>query len=280
MLSLKDRRRSAVFIAAEIEEAGGQPISAQTIRHTLHQIGMHGCHPRKKPLLKTIHKKACKQFDEDMSTKHMSYGLMRWRLIGLFPMASSMCSVDQVRGTKISVSCLLSSMMGECHGLGLHGELYFIEGNMNSNMYCEILQLSMIPSLQKLGRRAVLQHDNDPQNTSKTTTALLLRVKVMDWPSMSPDLNPIEHLWGILKRKVEVRNVSNIRQLRNVVMEEWKSNPVATCEALVNSIPRRVKAVLDNDGGHTKYWPLTWCMLILTTFPKGCTHLCWLGFSF
>ena len=132
------------------------------------------------------------------------------------------------------------------------GELYFIEGNMNSNIYCEILQQSMIPSLQKLGSRAVFQHDNDPKHTSKTTIALLkrLRVKVMDWPSMSPDLNPIEHLWGILKWKVEV---CKVWQLCDVVMEEWKSIPVATCEALVNSMPRRVKAVLDNDSGPTKY---------------------------
>ena len=154
------------------------------------------------------------------------------------------------------------------------GELYFTEGNMNSNMYCEILQQSMIPSIQKLGSRAVFQHDNDPKRTSKTTIALLkrLRVRVMDWPSMSPDLNPIEHLWGILKWKVELCKTSNICQLRDVVMEEWKSIPVATCEVLVNSMPRRVKTVLDNDGRHTKYWQLTWCMLLLTTFPKGCTH--------
>ena len=73
MLSLKDRRRSAVSIAAEIEELRVQPVSAQTIRRTLHQIGVHGCHPRRKPLLKTIYKKASKQFAEDMSTKHMDY---------------------------------------------------------------------------------------------------------------------------------------------------------------------------------------------------------------
>ncbi len=47
--------------------------------------------------------------------------------------------------------------------------------------------------------------------------------------------------------------VSNIHQLRDVVMEEWKRTPVATCEALVNSMPKRVKAVLENNGGHTKY---------------------------
>ncbi len=72
-------------------------------------------------------------------------------------------------------------------------------------------------------------------------------------PSMSPDLNPIEHLWGILKWKVDERKVSNI-QLRDDVMKEWKRTPVATCEALVNSMPKRVKAVLENNGGHTKYW--------------------------
>ncbi len=67
----------------------------------------------------------------------------------------------------------------------------------------------------------------------------------MDWPSMSPDLNSIEHLWGILKWKVEEHKVSNIHQLRDVVMEEWKRTPVAACEALVNSMPKRVKAVLE-----------------------------------
>ena len=146
-------------------------------------------------------------------------------------------------------------MVWGCMSAAGVGELHFIEGNMNSNMYCEILQQGMIPSLQKLGRRAVFQHDNDPKHSSKTTTALLkrLRVRVMDWPSLSPDLNPIEHLWRIFKRKVEVRKVSNIHQLRDVDMEEWKSIPVATCEALVNSMPWRVKAVLDIDGGHTKY---------------------------
>ena len=74
MLSLIDRRKSAVRIAAEFEEMRGQPVSAQTIRRTLHQIGVHDCHPRKKPLLNTIHKKASKMFAEDMSTKHMDYG--------------------------------------------------------------------------------------------------------------------------------------------------------------------------------------------------------------
>jgi len=65
--------------------------------------------------------------------------------------------------------------------------------------------------------------------------------------SLSPDLNPFEHLWGILKRKVEEHKVSNIHQLCDVVMEEWKRTPVATCESLVNSMPK----IMQNNGGHT-----------------------------
>ncbi len=61
------------------------------------------------------------------------------------------------------------------------------------------------------------------------------------------------NLWGILKWKVEECKVSNIHQLCDVVME-WKRTPVATCEALVNSMPKNVKALLENNGGQTKYW--------------------------
>ena len=231
---------------------------AQTIRRTLHQIGVHGCHPKRKSLLKTIYKKASKQFAEDMSTKHMDYwNHVLWSdemKINLFG-SDGFKHVWWWPGEEYKDKCVMPTVK---HGAAGVGELYFIEWNMNSNMYCEILQQSMIPSLQKQDSRVVFLPDNDPKHISKTTIALLkrLRVKVMDWPSMSPDLNPREHLWGILKRKVEVCKVSNICQLCDIVMEEWKSIPVATCKALVNSMPRRVKAVLDNDGGHTKYWQL------------------------
>ncbi len=64
---------SAASIAAEVEGVGGQPVSAQIIRRTLHQIGLHGYRPRRKPLLKMMHKKARKQFAEDKQTKDTEY---------------------------------------------------------------------------------------------------------------------------------------------------------------------------------------------------------------
>ncbi len=116
---------------------------------------------------------------------------------------------------------------------------------------------------------ALFQHDNDPKHTSKATVGFLKknRVKVIQWPSMSPDLNPIEHLWGILKRQVEHHSPSSIQSLKEVILEEWKKIDLAKCRQLVHSMPRRLGAVIKNHGGHYK-------VLDLVVFVVGCTHFC------
>ena len=159
MLSLKDRRRSAVSIAAEIEEVrGGQPASSQTIRRTLHQIGVYGCHPRRKPLLKTIHKKARKQFAEDLLTKHMdNWNHVLWSdemKINLFR-SDGFKLMWRRLGEEYKDQCVMPTvkhggeniMVWGCMSVAGVGELHFTEGNMNFNMYCEILQQNMIASL-------------------------------------------------------------------------------------------------------------------------------------
>ncbi len=128
------------------------------------------------------------------------------------------------------------------------GELHFIDGIMNSQMYCSILKEKMLPSLRALGHRALFQHDNDPKYTSKATVGFLKknRVKVIQWSSMSPDLNPIEHLWGILKRQIEHHSPSSIQSLKEVILEEWKKIDLAKCRQLVHSMSRRLGAVIKN----------------------------------
>ena len=83
-----------------------------------------------------------------------------------------------------------------------------IDGTMNACGYTKILADKMTPNLQKLGRRKIFQHDNDPKNTAKIMQEKKeKKVKSLTWPSMSPDLNPTEHLWGYFREKGEARQL-------------------------------------------------------------------------
>ncbi len=105
---------------------GGQPVSAKTIRRTLHQIGLHGCCPRRKPFLKMMHKKARKQFAEDKQTKDMDY----WNQCAVVWLDQDkriwfrwcQACVATTRWWVQRPVCLAYSQAWwwECHGLGLH----------------------------------------------------------------------------------------------------------------------------------------------------------------
>ena len=70
----------------------------------------------------------------------------------------------------------------------------------------------------------------------------------MEWPSQSPDLNPIENLWYDLKIAVHQRNPSNLKELEQFCLEEWAKIPLARC-----AYPKILAAVLIAKGGSTKY---------------------------
>src|SRR5260221_12564976 len=78
---------------------------------------------------------------------------------------------------------------------------------------------------------------------------------VTEWPSQSPDLNPIEHLWNHVKKKLGEYEEppSGVHELWDQFQEEWEKIEPSVCQNLIESMPRRIEAVLKARGGYTKY---------------------------
>ncbi len=115
----------------------------------------------------------------------------------------------------------------------------------------------MLPSGDKLYGDAdfIFQQDLAPAHTAKGTKSWFNDhgVTVLDCPANSPDLNPIENLWGIVKRKMRDTRPNNADDLRAAIKVTWASIPPEQCHRLIASMPRRIDAVIHAKGGPTKY---------------------------
>ncbi len=138
------------------------------------------------------------------------------------------------------------------------GPLCFLKSTVNAAIYQEILEHFMLPSADKLYGDAdfIFQQDLAPAHTAKGTKSWFNGhgVPVLDWPANSPDLNPIENLRGIVKRKMRDTRPNNADDLKATVKETWASIPPQQCHKLITSMPRRIEAVIKAKGAPTKYW--------------------------
>uniref|UniRef100_A0A673L9D2 Thimet oligopeptidase 1 n=1 Tax=Sinocyclocheilus rhinocerous TaxID=307959 RepID=A0A673L9D2_9TELE len=251
----------------------GNPIPEELLdklmKSRLANTGDHRTHmARQKPLLSARHMKTRMEFaKKHLKDSKMVRNKILWsdetktELFGL----NSKRYVWRKPGTAHHLSNTVptvkhgggSIMLWGCFSAAGTGRLVAIEGKMNAAKYRDILDENLLQSAQdlRLGQRFTFQQDNDPKHTAKITKEWLHNnsVTVLEWPSQSPDLNPIEHLWRDLKMAVHQRLPSNLTELERICKEEWQRIPKSRCEKLVASFPKRLMAVLDQKDASTKY---------------------------
>ena len=102
-----------------------------------------------------------------------------------------------------------------------------------------------------------IQQDNATPHTTRLTTTFLdaNNIRTLPWPPLSPDLNPIEHVWDDMGRRLRARvhAPGNGRELFQALQQEWTDIPQQTLQKFIASMPRRCQAILDFRRGHTRY---------------------------
>ena len=142
--------------------------------------------------------------------------------------------------------------------LGGRTDIVFVDGTLTAQRYIdEILRPIVVPYAGAIGPNFILQDDNARPHRARITDDFLEEEAItrMDWPAVSPDLNPIEHLWDELGRKVTARLTpqSTEQQLRELLLEEWRRIPQRSIDKLINSMRTRCAECIAAQGGHTHY---------------------------
>jgi transposase len=141
-------------------------------------------------------------------------------------------------------------------------ELAFVTGRQDSTAHCETLSDTLLPFLHEHyltedGVEAVFQQDNASIHTSRETRRWLEEqdFEIMGWPAKSPDLNPIENLWGILVQKIYVggKQYKDEEALKVAILKAWDEIDQSTLNALINSMEKRLDECIKLKGAKTHY---------------------------
>ncbi|CCO38111.1 Transposable element Tcb2 transposase [Rhizoctonia solani AG-1 IB] len=257
--------------ATRIQHEFFPDLHPQTVRRHLQALGLMARKPRKVPYLSYKHRQARRSW----AAEHQLWEAIQWaRVIFSDESKFNLFSSDGPRyvwrrkgeefdprytqktvkhgGGHIMVwGCITSKGVGRLHR---------IEGTLTAKKYVEILKEDLLGTLEDhklMPQDIIFQQDNDPKHTAKLTQAWLEShsISPLPWPSSSPDMNLIEHVWGYLDRKVHTRSVlpQNLNELWKALEEEWYGIDDLVLENLYASMPRRAEALYQAKGGSTRY---------------------------
>ena len=248
------------------------PVTPQTVRNALKENNFRSVIKKKCPLLKKGHRLACLKF----AKYHENWTVEDWKRV----LWSDETKINRIgsdgrvytwkqKGEPLSDRTTTPTvkhgggnnlMVWGCMGWNGVGKLTEVQGIMNAQQYCDILDDGLVESFEKLEvpeEERIFQQDNDPKHTSKKATQWFddNDIQVLVWPAQSPDINPIEHLWVHLKRAMlhYPTPPKGVHELWDRVVEEWNNISPETCQKLIESMPRRIQAVIRANGGHTDY---------------------------
>jgi transposase len=248
-------------------------ISPSTARRLLHEAGMKARHTIRKPRLTVEHKRERLEFAQ----AHQHWKAEDWKqvifsdetVITAIPLHSHKLKwIDttepldpaliiptvQGGGAKIMTWGCISTF-------GFHN-FVLLEDRVNAEAYINTLSTDLLPIIQQYFhyQPCIFQQDGASIHTAQAVQQFFQdnNLQVLDWPPHSPDLNIIEHVWHYLKEELyklpEAHNKDELwNNVESVIQIMWSPEMTNKINNLYDSLPNRMAAVIDANGGHTKY---------------------------
>jgi len=246
-------------------------LTANTLRGYLHKLGFNARTAAQKPFLseKNVARRLV------WADSHEKYTEEEWRRViysdessfAVRPMKNNI-RVWRKKNERFNFSCMIPTFKSGYQLVNVYGafsatgrtKLVRIDGKFTQHVYRKILEEVTLPFAYNSYMNAenfILQEDNCGPHRAKSIEAFLSDKGVarMKWPAQSPDLNPIENVWGLMKQRLRRSPTypKSKDHLFEILTKMWDELPQSYFEKLALGMYKRVQAVKKNDGKATKY---------------------------
>ena len=247
----------------------GRQISDQTLRNRLHEVGLRSRSRARVPSLTITHRRARLEY----ARGHIEWTERQWANV-LFTDESRFClfgndarvRVWRRRGRRFDRACVAPVR-------AFNGGSVMVWGGITSRQRTdlvimpppgmtavryidEVLRPHVVPMSQQMGRNFILMQDNARPHTAAVTREFLREneIQLLPHPAVSPDLNPIEHIWDIMGRRLRdlARSPANLQDLSEALIRIWNEIPQEEIRACVN-MRTRLREVIAQRGGNTSF---------------------------